>query len=1370
MANEGRTPRVLAIASVLLMLGAGFGALAAPGAYGRNPGLDVAATGITSHKDIDDASGSALYPTGSTTVNVSVKNTGDVSAPGFLAGLEVGRSAQPPQTVFYSDAESAGLPTGWGVQDLTTGRWHTDNRTYSSSSHSAWCGPEGEAGMQYGTMWEEEMYTTATIAVPATNPMLLFSHLYATKYATDGGYLLIHDTSKGTDIWDFNDIANWTFTQGNYIERTASINPLSKDVWSFCGDSLGWQNISIELSNYAGKSIQIKFIFSSSSTISGDLVGWFIDDVRVTDGANNAFSDDFESGMGKWTVNNMLGGVSTAWATLSDPSPSYNSSSARCFSNMESVVNNAYYMGEDSALVTPDISLAGSTNARLHFWYKMKGQADADGGFVEAKAPGGEWKYLKPVMRNYPSSIDADSPYGDAGAFTDQAAWTRAAFDLSAFAGGNVRVRFHFSANLDETVGQGWFIDEVTVVTWDFETVYSDVRSISALGALKTDNASFNFTISQEGFYSLKATTLLPGDTNPSNNMTFIIIEVKNVFTLDLQFNVSMPTPVTHGRKADIGVTVWNTGNKQNEVELRNTTPPAGFTITYTPNRTVFNVSAGAKAVMKMEVAVPVDTPGGIVYSFSLNASSRLDSSRFSERKVELLVENSAPTAMAAAPPTGSVFTPIVFNGSFSSDPENDTLNYNWDFGDGTTGFGMVCSHEFSAAGKYQVTLKVSDGGPGSEDTDSLEINISDTEPVALIEIDTPINNGTYQKDTEVVFNASRSRDESPTQLNYTWDFGDNTDYGYGVLASHVFTSGGLFTVTLTVTDPGGQQSVDAKDVIINNPPSANISSPQDNQIYYTIDEVVFSSNGSYDPDENALTFQWTDNQLPGQVLSTSPFFTRSLSIIGRHVITLTVFDGKGPSSFAYDQVTIEIAERQNLPPKLEGGSVDPAFADEGTVFRYTVTYSDPNDDPPEYVQVVIDGRPEMPYSMLATDPSDTNFTNGKDYFYCTTALRGEDSPHSFVFITADNQGSAKVSTEVQSGPMVKWVRDIGKDSPDQTKLRGKVYQTGPYHTFLYLVNNVTPPDIPAGKLSLGLVFTMNTTAPSDRWYWANITVLYSTLDYTKINETTLRLYWSVDNGPWTLVPGSGLDKDGQVLWMNVTRSSAKFAVFGNPLPVVIDHNGGNVTKKDDTMLYLGIIGVVVAIILALVAVVYLRRKPAVPPEPDLQRVEEVPVEPRPERKWAKTEGVARPEAMVGTTGEEVKVFRPAGGEVKVFRPGGEEKIFKPAETEEEEKIFRPGAKEEVDEEAKEPPVVEEDVPPEKVVEYEEGAGEEEDSMPGARPAEKEVEESEESESEPETPKKAPEAPGLSKEAPGAGPKPKAEDESLDDLLEDLDK
>jgi PKD repeat protein len=51
----------------------------------------------------------------------------------------------------------------------------------------------------------------------------------------------------------------------------------------------------------------------------------------------------------------------------------------------------------------------------------------------------------------------------------------------------------------------------------------------------------------------------------------------------------------------------------------------------------------------------------------------------------------------------------IIFNGSGSFDSDGEILNYNWDFGDGTSGIGMVISHKYTHAGKYLVKLLVED-------------------------------------------------------------------------------------------------------------------------------------------------------------------------------------------------------------------------------------------------------------------------------------------------------------------------------------------------------------------------------------------------------------------------------------------------------------------------------------------------------------------------------------------------------------------------------------------------------------------------------------------------------------------------------------
>ena len=71
------------------------------------------------------------------------------------------------------------------------------------------------------------------------------------------------------------------------------------------------------------------------------------------------------------------------------------------------------------------------------------------------------------------------------------------------------------------------------------------------------------------------------------------------------------------------------------------------------------------------------------------------------------------PVAVLRVTPNGvgmAGLTEYRFDGSGSSDPNDDTLTYAWDFGDGSRGSGVTATHVYRAAGTYDVTLTVSDG------------------------------------------------------------------------------------------------------------------------------------------------------------------------------------------------------------------------------------------------------------------------------------------------------------------------------------------------------------------------------------------------------------------------------------------------------------------------------------------------------------------------------------------------------------------------------------------------------------------------------------------------------------------------------------
>lgn len=59
----------------------------------------------------------------------------------------------------------------------------------------------------------------------------------------------------------------------------------------------------------------------------------------------------------------------------------------------------------------------------------------------------------------------------------------------------------------------------------------------------------------------------------------------------------------------------------------------------------------------------------------------------------------------------------VTFDASDSYDPDGTIVSYEWDFGDGTTGTGMVTTHSYAEEGDYTIVLQVTDNDGLSDDS-----------------------------------------------------------------------------------------------------------------------------------------------------------------------------------------------------------------------------------------------------------------------------------------------------------------------------------------------------------------------------------------------------------------------------------------------------------------------------------------------------------------------------------------------------------------------------------------------------------------------------------------------------------------------------
>lgn len=162
--------------------------------------------------------------------------------------------------------------------------------------------------------------------------------------------------------------------------------------------------------------------------------------------------------------------------------------------------------------------------------------------------------------------------------------------------------------------------------------------------------------------------------------------------------------------------------------------------------------------------------------------------------------------ADAGKPYSGSVNEYIQFDGSGTYINPTGGAIYEWDFGDGTTGFGKYKYHRYSEPGVYYASLKVT--------TINDEAYMDDT--VVYIDQDgghlVPYAGCHYFADVDetITFDASGSLSNDPDApiTQYIWYFGDG-EKAYGEQVTHSYDTARVYLVTLVTKDSNGNSRHD---------------------------------------------------------------------------------------------------------------------------------------------------------------------------------------------------------------------------------------------------------------------------------------------------------------------------------------------------------------------------------------------------------------------------------------------------------------------------------------------------------------------------------------------------------------------------------
>ncbi|HEX6486167.1 MAG TPA: immune inhibitor A domain-containing protein [Nocardioidaceae bacterium] len=119
----------------------------------------------------------------------------------------------------------------------------------------------------------------------------------------DWDYGFVEVSTDGGNTWAeqpvFDEAGTLVSTSASYSDPNNRLADFGGKKFGLTGDTHGWQHHFVDLSEWAGETIQVRML---QATDAGYLDrGWFADDFSVTGGGATTWSDDVEGGANGWT-------------------------------------------------------------------------------------------------------------------------------------------------------------------------------------------------------------------------------------------------------------------------------------------------------------------------------------------------------------------------------------------------------------------------------------------------------------------------------------------------------------------------------------------------------------------------------------------------------------------------------------------------------------------------------------------------------------------------------------------------------------------------------------------------------------------------------------------------------------------------------------------------------------------------------------------------------------------------------------------------------------------------------------------------------------------------------------------------------------
>jgi YVTN family beta-propeller protein len=335
-------------------------------------------------------------------------------------------------------------------------------------------------------------------------------------------------------------------------------------------------------------------------------------------------------------------------------------------------------------------------------------------------------------------------------------------------------------------------------------------------------------------------------------------------------------------------------------------------------------------------------------------------------------VHNETPNARFTADRTsGNAPLTIAFTDASTG---NGIMAWQWNFGDGSTSTEQSPVHNYAQAGTYTVMLTVTNDGGSNTITKNNYVTVRNATPSANFTSNT----------TNGIANLAVGFTDTSTGNNiasWQWDFGDQTTNSTVRNPSHVYTKAGTYTVTLTVTNDGGSNTIVKTDYIMVNKAPLNANFTASKTSGYAPLSIQFTDTST---GEGVTSWQWNFGDLTSNSTVQNPSHTYTQP--GTYAVTLTVTNADGTNSITktgYITVTVYIPPTWKTYIPNTGGSTISVINQSTDTVTATITtgtgpYGIAFSPDGKLAYVAVESQSKVTVISTATDKVINNITVGK--------------------------------------------------------------------------------------------------------------------------------------------------------------------------------------------------------------------------------------------------------------------------------------------------------------------------------------------------------------------------------------------------------